>query len=134
MTLCVTELDFLKKKFFFWSQNWEKGPKMSQKQNFLNLLKNLVINIYWIYSIMKKYLVFCVAAQVPYLGKFLFLRYGPKCSQPIRLQDFFINHISRRNQWNSVIFGMLMQIHINQKLIKNGCGQSVHETLKSVAS
>ena len=29
--------------------------------------------------------------QISYLGKFWFLRYGPKCSWPIRLQDFFIN-------------------------------------------
>ena len=30
--------------------------------------------------------------QISYLGKFWFLRYGPKCSWPIRLQDFSINH------------------------------------------
>ena len=29
--------------------------------------------------------------QISYLGKFWFLRYGPKCSWPIRLQDFSIN-------------------------------------------
>ena len=27
----------------------------------------------------------CVPAQIPYLEKFLFLRYGPQCSQQIRL-------------------------------------------------
>ena len=31
-------------KFFFWHKNWESGPKMGQKQGFLNLLKNVVIN------------------------------------------------------------------------------------------
>ena len=30
--------------------------------------------------------------QIPYLGKFWFLRNSPKCSWPIRLQDFSINH------------------------------------------
>ena len=50
-----------------------------------------------------------VPAQIPYLGKFWFLRYGQKCSQPIRLQDFVINHFSRTN---SLIFCMLIQIHI----------------------
>ena len=30
----------------------------------------------------------CVPAENPYLEKFLFLRYEPKCSQPIRLLDF----------------------------------------------
>ena len=29
--------------------------------------------------------------QISYLGKFWFLRYGPKRSWPIRLQDFSIN-------------------------------------------
>ena len=31
---------------FFCPQNWEDGPKMGQNQGFLNLLKNVVINIY----------------------------------------------------------------------------------------
>ena len=43
--LCVTEVDFLG-KIFFCPQNWENGPKMDQKQGFLNLLENLVINVY----------------------------------------------------------------------------------------
>ena len=29
--------------------------------------------------------------QISYLGKFWFLRYGPKCSWPIKLQDMLIN-------------------------------------------
>ena len=44
---------------------------------------------------MEIYIICCVHAQIPFLGQFLFLKYGPKCSQPIRLQDFLINHISR---------------------------------------
>ena len=44
MKFCVTEPDFPEKKFL--PQNWENGPKMGQKQDFLNLLKNLVINFY----------------------------------------------------------------------------------------
>ena len=106
----------------FCPLNWENGPKMGPKQGFFDLLENLVINFYWIWSIMKIYIICCVPAQIPYLGKFLFLRYGPKCSQPIRLQDFLINYISRTNQWNSLIFYMLIQIHINQKLIKKFWG------------
>ena len=38
MELSVRESDFPEKKFF--SKNWENGPKMSQKEGFLNLLKN----------------------------------------------------------------------------------------------
>ena len=81
MTLFVTELDFPEKTFC--SQNWENGPKMCQKQGCWNMLKSLVINFYWICSVMKIYIILCVPAQIPYLGTFLFLRYGP-----IRLQDF----------------------------------------------
>ena len=76
------------------NQKWAKNSFV-----FFYLLKNLVINFYWICFIMKTYIVSCVPVQIPYLGKILFLRYGPKCSQPIRLQDFLINHISRKNQW-----------------------------------
>ena len=98
MKLCVTEPDFLEKTFLplklgKWTKN---GPKIVC---FFDLLKNLVINFYWICFIMKTYIVICVPVQIPYLGKILFLRYGPKCSQPMRFQDFLINHISRKNQW-----------------------------------
>ena len=71
------------------------------------------------------------------------MRHGPRCSRPIILQNFLIRHVSRTNKWNSLIFCILIQIHINQKLIKNfwgmglvknGCGQSVHETLKLTVS
>ena len=98
------------------------APKIRKRdQNgpvFIKLLENLVINFYWIWSIMKIYIICCVPAQIPFLEKFSFLRYGPKCYKPIRLQDFLINHISRTNQWSSLIFCMLIRIHINQKMIK----------------
>ena len=85
--LCMAELDFL--EYFFCPKNLEDGPRMGQKQGFLNLFKNLLINFYWICSIVKFYI--WVPAQIPHLGKFLFLRYGPKCSQPVKLQEFLIN-------------------------------------------
>ena len=40
---------------------------------------------------MKIYIICCVPAQISYLGKFWILRYGPKCSKPIRLQDFLVS-------------------------------------------
>ena len=45
-------------------------------------------------------------------------RYGPEYPEPIRLQDFLINHISRNNHWHSLVFCKLIQIHIKQNLIK----------------
>ena len=83
------------------------------------------------------HIICCVPAQIPYLGKLLFLRYRPKCSQPIRLQDFLINCIPRSNQWNSLTFCMLIQIShklkVDQKIfwvgvVRNGCDQFVHGT------
>ena len=44
MKLCVTKPDFPEK--LFCPQNWENGQKMSQKQGFLNILKNFVIDFY----------------------------------------------------------------------------------------
>ena len=135
MKLCMTARFSVKK--IFWPKNLENGPKNGPKQGSLNLFKNLVINFYWICSVIKIFIVCCVPAQILYLGKYLFLRYGPKSSQPIRLQDFLINHISRTNQWNSLIFFMLIQIHINQKLIKKfpgGCGQKCQKGVVSLVT
>ena len=39
MKLCMTDPDFLKKKFC--PQKWENRPKMGQKHDFLSLLKNV---------------------------------------------------------------------------------------------
>ena len=80
----------------FCPKIWENGSKMGQKQVFW---------IYWkIWSLIftefvlwwKLYLL--VPVQILYLGKFLFLRYGSKSSQPIRMPDFLMNHISKPNQ------------------------------------
>ena len=90
------------------------------------------------------YLLFSCTNTI--FGKILFLGYRPKCSQPIRLQDFLIRYISRINQWNSLIFCMLIQTHClwAQKLtvsndfrvsmVKNGWVNLVYETLKSPVS
>ena len=74
--------------FFLKNLFAQKMGKMGQKQGFLNLLENWVINFFWIWSIKKFYNICCVLAQILYLGKIWFLRDGPKCSQPIRLQYF----------------------------------------------
>ena len=102
-----TYIFFLKKKAsqLFWKKKIaSKIRKMDQngpKQSFLNLLKNLVINFYWICSIMKIYIICCVHTQISYLGKFLLVGYMTQCSQPIKSQDFSTNPISRTNRWNS---------------------------------
>ena len=57
------------KKNLFVPKNGENGPKIGQKQGFLNLLENLVINSFWIWSVKKLYNICCILAQIPYLGK-----------------------------------------------------------------
>ena len=65
MKLCMTEPYFLEK--IFLPSKLEKWTKNGSKNGFLNFLKNLVINFYWICSIMKIYITWCVPAQIPYL-------------------------------------------------------------------
>ena len=51
----------------------------------------------------KLYYLLCSCAN-HVLGKIFFLKYRPKCSQPMRLQDFSVNYFSRTNWWYSLIF------------------------------
>ena len=136
MKLCVTAR-FFGKTFFA-----PKIGEMGQKYDFLNLNKNLAINFHWIFSIMKTYTIYCVPAPIAYFGKILFLRYGPKCSKPIRLQDIYINYFFRTNWWNSLIFACWYKfIKIKSWLkffwlgmVKNGCDQPGLWTLKLTVS
>lgn len=63
---------------------WAKNVS---KYGFLNVLQNLVIIFFRIWSVKKVYVNSSVLVQIPYLGKILLLRHGPKCCQPSRLQD-----------------------------------------------
>ena len=108
--------NFIIRFFKFWhggGNRYEVVPyRVGISGRFLNLLENLVINFYWICFTTKTYVI-CYSAQIPYLEKNFFLRYGSKYSQLIRLQVFLMNHISRTNQWNSLIFCILIQVHVN---------------------
>ena len=77
------------------------APRMGKKGFFLKLLVNLVFHFFLICpticSVVKLYPIICVPAQIPYLGKIWFPKYGLKWSLPIILQDFWISCISRRN-------------------------------------
>ena len=67
MKLCMT-VRFLEKNYFE-TKIRENGPKMDQKWDFLNLMKNLVINFFSIWSIKKDCIICCILAQIPYLRK-----------------------------------------------------------------
>ena len=66
--------------------------------------------------VLKAHVLLCVTArffeeQIPCSGKIWFLKYGPKCCWTIRLQDFWIDYISRTKWQKSLIFGILIQIN-----------------------
>ena len=96
-------------KIFLPKKNGKMDQKWAKNRFFFNIMKNFVINFYWIYFIIKTYIICCVPANIPCLGKFLFLRYGPKYSQPIRLQDSLINYIFRANQWKHCL-GVFLEL------------------------
>ena len=91
VVLGMADLDFLKIMFC------PKMGKIGQAQGSLNVQESSVffLVLYFFISVVYNeslyYCNSCMLEQISYLGKFWFLRYGPKCSWPIRLQDFSIN-------------------------------------------
>ena len=75
--LYMTDQIFQKKEFA------PKIGKMDQKwaKNMVFWIYWKLFNFYWIYSIMKIYIICLIPAQIPYLEKFCFMRYWPKCSK-----------------------------------------------------
>ena len=58
-----------------------------------------------------------ISPPIPYLAKFWFLSYGPKCCQPIKLQNSLKCNISKKKWMMKCIFGMQINIEIFYKLI-----------------
>ena len=63
---------------------------------------------------MKTSIVIDISPPIAYLAKSWFLSYGPKCCQPIKLQDFLKCKILRK-KWMMKFFGM--QINISLLLV-----------------
>ena len=78
MKLCMTA------RFFGKTFAPEIG-EIGKKKGFFNLKKLVTIftNLFC-----NENIIFFVLAQIQYLGKILFLRFRPKCSQPIRSHGF----------------------------------------------
>ena len=77
--------DALDRARFFGGENCPKNGENGLK---MDLLENLVINFFWIWSIKKVYINCYFLAQIPYLRKIWFLIYGPKCFWLIISQNF----------------------------------------------
>ena len=89
--LCVRKPGFWKNIAFA-----PKMRKIGQKQGFLNLVKNLVIN-FFLNLVYNENLSLLFSCKISYLEKTWFLSYGPTFSWSIRQQDFLIIQISRTN-------------------------------------
>ena len=93
----------------FAKKNWENGPKIGFFEFIEKFGHEFLLNLFY-----NENNVGCVPAQILHLGKVCSWDMGwLKCSQPIRLQDFIINHIAKTSQWNCLIFCILIQVHIN---------------------
>ena len=66
---------------------------------------------------METSIVVDTSTPIPYLAKFWFSIYGPKCCQPIKLQDPVKCNISRRKWIMKFIFGMQINTEVFYKLI-----------------
>ena len=66
---------------------------------------------------MEANIVVGISPPIPYLKKFWYSSYGPKCCQPIKLQDSLKCNISRRKWIIKFIFGMQINIEVFYKLI-----------------
>ena len=66
-----------------------QGSFSVQESSVFSSILYFFINL--IYNESLYYFNSCTLEQISYLENFGFLRYGPKCSWPIRLQDFSIN-------------------------------------------
>ena len=121
-------------KEYFCSQNGENGPK----QGFLNLLENLFIIFFWIWSIKKVYINCCILAQILYLGKIWF---GNALRQS-NCRIFKLNISLKQNDekaWFFACWYRYMEIknwlrNIRVGVVKNGCVHSGPRTLKLALS
>ena len=95
---------------FFVFRKWTKNRP---KTRFLKFLKNLVIIFYWICSIMKIDLFAVFLHKFHVWENFCSWDIGLNVLSQSDCRIFLINHISKTNQWNSVIFCMSIQIHVN---------------------
>ena len=70
---------------------------------------------------MKTDFVIDISPPVPYLAKFWFASYVPKCSRPIRFQDSLKRNIPRKKGIMKLIFVIQINIEVFYRLILSFC-------------
>ena len=84
---------------------------------------------------MKTSIVFDISSPIPYLEKFWFSSYGPKCCWLIRLQDSLKCNISRNEGMIKILFDMQVNIKVLYKLIIHfECAQSGMPKVSKITS
>ena len=83
--MCINNLPLL---FFLLPKNLRLLSLVKHSPNFLDLVENLVSIFFLTFFVTRVNVVSCIPAQIPYFRKIQFLRYMPKCSQPIGFLDF----------------------------------------------
>ena len=84
--------------------------------HFFGFLKNFVISFSWKQSKIKTNIVIDISSPVPFLAKIWLSSYGPKCCQPIKLQDSLKCNISRKKWMMKFILGMQIKVQVLYKL------------------
>ena len=119
MKLWVKELDFLE-KIFFLSHKIGKWTKNGSKTRFFEFIGKFghLMNLF---SNENLFYLLCLYTNAIF-GKIFVLEIWAKMSSANQSARFLIDHISRTNAWNNMIFCMLRQISINKKFMKKFCG------------
>ena len=102
MRLGVTEPGFLEKCFL--SPKSGKWTKNGLRKGFFQFVKKFGINVYWIFTENLYYLLCSWKIFVPEIGTKIFWAN--------QIAEFFNQAYLQTNQWNSLIFCMLIQIYI----------------------
>ena len=127
---------------FFLSQKLRKWFKNGPKTEIFKFIGKFGHSFAWNLFYNESLYHFLYSCTNPIFGKIFVLEIWVKMFSVNPIVGFFNQPYSKRNQRNRLIFCILMQIHINQKLIKkfwagmvkNVCGQSGHENLKLTVS
>ena len=105
---------------------WEKWPSLGffecmGKSSYFSILQFFLDLVY---NESLYYCNCCMLEQISYLGKFCFLRYGPKCSWPITLWEFSINcralKLAVSHQEINEINSFLFLLYPSNSFLRNG--------------
>ena len=105
------------RKILFYPKMKKMGPKRSENGVFLHISKDFVISFFLKQSKMKNHIVIYISPQTPFLSKFWFSSYVPKCPWPDRFNDSLKCNISRKKRTIKLIFCMWVNVKDSFKLI-----------------